>query len=208
MRKDQPISYFLMVGLTLIFTILAVLTLWPNPAASKPNIFGYRSLCPFAPAATAVCCLLAGLCCTLRNRFVSNSAAANRRGPWFAPITVVIVFGAITLFSGFRYASLQSEFTGLIASLATNAATPAALADGMRQAEMTVGPISVKVRVKVAAGTIIGVELLSGKNLETSLATSLGQQVIDRQTTAVDVVAGATASSEVFLKTVQTALYP
>lgn len=42
-----------------LFGILAVLTLLPNKAASKVNLFGYQSICTFAPASTIILVVLA-----------------------------------------------------------------------------------------------------------------------------------------------------
>jgi len=210
MRKKQPVSYYLMLTLTIAFTVLAIVTLLPNPAASKPNILGYRSICPFAPAATAVCCLLAGLCCTLRNRFIAASAAANRRGPWIAPIGLLLIFGSIALWGGFSYLRVQSIFSAQIAQLKMQATSPAnaPVSDGMREAAALDGEVAAKVRVKVAAGTIIGVELLEGRNIDAALADALGKRIIEQQSCSIDAISGATVSSAVFLQAVDKALRP
>jgi hypothetical protein len=50
MQKNESLTYYGMLGLSLVFSILAVVTMLPNPTA-KPNVRGYRSVCRFVPAA-------------------------------------------------------------------------------------------------------------------------------------------------------------
>lgn len=64
--KRTP-SYWILLGLTIIFAALAVLTVLPLPA-SKPNALGYVSHCPFAPWSTLTMLALAGVVCILRAR--------------------------------------------------------------------------------------------------------------------------------------------
>lgn len=210
MQKKQNIAYYLMLALSLSFTLLAIITLLPNAAASKPNIMGYRSICPFAPAATALCCLLAGITCTLRNRFVSATAATNRRGPWIAPIGIVLIFGSIAIWGGFSYWRVVSSFNSQIATLKAQVKFDLRVPpmDGMRQAAAFDGDVAAKVQVKVAAATIIGVDLLEGRNIEDSVAQTLAKRIIDNQSLNVDLVAGATVSSEIFLQAAAKALQP
>ena len=77
MEKNESPVYWAMLALTLAFSVLAVVTLIPA-GASKPNVLGYRSVCSFAPTATALCGLLAGITCTLRNRMASRRASSIR----------------------------------------------------------------------------------------------------------------------------------
>ena len=82
-RRYGP-AYAPLLGLSLLFSLGAVATVWPWPAASWPNVLGYSSLCTFAPGASFGCALLAGLTCTLRARLVRR-----RPGPAFVPIAVL-----------------------------------------------------------------------------------------------------------------------
>jgi hypothetical protein len=78
MEKNESPVYWALLALSLAFSALAIVTLSPNPAVSKPNVLGYRSVCSFAPAATVLCGLLAGITCTLRNRVASRRASSMR----------------------------------------------------------------------------------------------------------------------------------
>mgnify|MGYP001810751291 FL=1 len=97
MDKNEPLAYKLLLGLSILFSLGAILTLVPNPNASWPNILGYKSLCTFAPAATAFCGLLAGITCLIRSRLVSAKAASNRYRPPFVPIVVFLVLLGIAI---------------------------------------------------------------------------------------------------------------
>jgi hypothetical protein len=90
--QNQPLAYKILLLLAMIFSLAAILTLVPNPGASWPNILGYKSLCTFAPAATACCGLLAGITCLIRSRLVSAQAASNRFRP---PFVAILVFAAL-----------------------------------------------------------------------------------------------------------------
>ena len=208
MKANQPAPYYAMLALTAVFTVLAIITLLPNPGAVKPNILGYRSVCSFAPAATAICGLLAGLCCTLRNRFVASNAAGNRRGPWFGPWAAGVLLGSIALVGGISWANAQNHFAQVISRVPVSQTTKAAglAPDGVHGGSVAEGDVSASVQVTVAAGTIIKIDVLQKNNLETSLTDALGKQVIEKQSVDVDAVSGATASSKVFLAAIAKAL--
>jgi hypothetical protein len=65
--------------LTIVATVGAVLTLIPWPGADYPNVLGYRSLCPFAPAATLYCLLIAGVSCFFRASLVKDQEGSARQ---------------------------------------------------------------------------------------------------------------------------------
>ncbi len=109
MQKNESPAYWSMLGLSLAFSILAVVTMLPNPAASKPNVLGYRSVCSFAPAATALCGLLAGISCTLRNRRVSRAAASMRYRPLILPTAVGLALLTVALVFGIRFGNAQAR---------------------------------------------------------------------------------------------------
>lgn len=244
----QPASYRALLGLSLLFSILAVVTLLPNPGASKPNVLGYRSVCSFAPAATALCGLLAGITCTVRNRVFSRRAASARYSPFIVPAAVGLLLSGIALVSGLRFAAVQSRFQAVIretasadastaASSSANAgstataagadaqsaasdtapaATPAAadgaaagrstlFADGTRRAEAGSGEVRAVVEAVVSSGRITGLSLIEGVNMEKRLVETLFGKVLERQTTEVEAVSGATASSNVLLEAVRKA---
>lgn len=205
MNERQPAAYYALIGLSLVFSVLAVVTLLPNPSASKPNVLGYRSVCTFAPAATALCGLLAGVTCILRNRLVSARRAATRFQPPFVAILVLGALVAAAAVFGARFSASQSRFAAIIADSAPAGASFASLEDGTRLATVSEGEVSATVEITVAGGSVTGLRLVEGTNVEQSVADVLFAAVEESQSSAVDAVSGATASSNVLLKAIEEA---
>jgi len=105
--KASPygIAYTPLLVLSGIFALAAVLTLIPNPAASWPNILGYRSLCTFAPGATFACALLAAITCTLRARLVRRIPL-----PVFVPVVAIALLGIGLAVSTLAWAGAKARY--------------------------------------------------------------------------------------------------
>ena len=205
MEERQPAAYHALLALTIALTVLTVVTLLPNPRASKPNVLGYRSVCSFAPAASALCGLLAGLTCTLRNRLVSRKAAGARYAPPIAPAAAAAVLMALAVVFGVRFGRAQSRFEAVIDRTLPPGAAFAALEDGVRRASAAEADIAATVEMRVVAGRVEELRLVEGRNVEPPLASRLFQAVISAQSTSVDAVSGATASSRVLLAAIAAA---
>ena len=67
--KIRKKGYWLLLILTIIFTLLAVLTILPDSNASHVSMLGYRAHCTFAPIGTLLCLIPAGITCFIRKRF-------------------------------------------------------------------------------------------------------------------------------------------
>ncbi|HOX47799.1 MAG TPA: hypothetical protein PLG14_01340 [Spirochaetales bacterium] len=116
MSARNPRAYGALLGLSGLFALGAVLTLLPNPGASWENVLGYRSLCAFAPIATALCALLAGATCVLRARLFGPRAGDRRS--WAAPVAVGLVLLAVIAFSVPPYARAKAEAVSGASALA------------------------------------------------------------------------------------------
>lgn len=99
--------YVTLLILSQVFALAALCTLLPNPRASWPSILGYRSLCSFAPIATAICALLAGATCVVRARLFGPQA--GYRKPWTVPVIVGIVLALAIAFSIPPYAKAKAD---------------------------------------------------------------------------------------------------
>jgi uncharacterized protein with FMN-binding domain len=207
MQKNESTAYFGMLGLSSVFTILVVVTMLPNPAAAKPNVLGYRSVCSFAPAASALCGLLAGVTCTFRNRRFSRSAVSARYAPLIAPIAAAVLLLAAAAVFGIRFGVAQSRFGSVIAKTEVKAAPFASLPEGTRSATVSEGDVSATVELTVTAGSIGELRLTSGKNIDPALAARIFAEVRKAGSVAVDAVSGATASSNVLLKAIERAAF-
>lgn len=64
--RRQPL-YSIMLGVTIAFTVAAILTLVPF-ASSAQSLLGYHAWCPFVPVSTLLLAILAGFTCAIRKR--------------------------------------------------------------------------------------------------------------------------------------------
>jgi uncharacterized protein with FMN-binding domain len=80
------------------------------------------------------------------------------------------------------------------------------VADGTWVGKYTVGPVLAKVSVGVAAGRITIFSILEHRNGRGKAAEALAPLVVERQSVALDAIAGATYSSKAILKAGQNAL--
>lgn len=96
MEKKAHLAYAPLLALSGLLAAAAIATLVPNAQASWNNVLGYKSLCTFAPIATAICALLAGATCVMRVRIFGPQAGYRR--PWKPPIlAAIILLGTIVL---------------------------------------------------------------------------------------------------------------
>jgi hypothetical protein len=97
---------------SLIAGIAGVLTLIPSSGATYPNVFGYRSLCTFTPAASLYCFSIAGAICVIRASLVKR-AAFNNGKPVFkaAPVVVWAVVVALAVASHLWIGSVRAQYT-------------------------------------------------------------------------------------------------
>jgi uncharacterized protein with FMN-binding domain len=205
MPSQQPRAYHALLALSGIFSALAIVTLIPNASAVKPNVLGYRSVCSFAPAASAICGILAGITCVIRRRVVSNKAASARFQPPFIPVIVGLALVAVMVVSWIGFARAQSGFDAVIQRTAPGGAAFSGLKDGTRSATASEGEVSATVEVTVASERIERLTLKDGINIEASLAEGLFDAVKAAQSIEVDAVSGATASSQVLLRAIEAA---
>jgi hypothetical protein len=70
--KIRKKGYKPMLGLTLLFTLAAISTVFPNPVSDHFNMMGYHSVCSGAPMSTLVLVLCAGGTCFLRKRYFTE----------------------------------------------------------------------------------------------------------------------------------------
>ncbi len=206
MKEKQTIAYYALIGLSLAFSILAVITLIPNPAASKPNVLGYRSVCSFAPGASAVCGLLAGITCTIRNRRVSAKAASTKYQPFIAPGLTALVLIAVLVVTIVRFSAAEAAFRDIVALTPHAGMRFGSLKDGTHYGSATETEVSAMVEMDVQSGRIADIRLIQAKNVEPRITETIFASVIALQSTEVDTVSGATASCEVLLKAVETAV--
>ena len=74
----KTLTYKILLGLSILFTIGAIVTLIPFTGASYPNVFGYASICTFAPAASLYCIFAAGSICFIRSTFFKDKEGTGK----------------------------------------------------------------------------------------------------------------------------------
>ena len=206
MEARQPAAYHFLIFVSLVLSVLAVVTLLPWQGASKPNVLGYRSVCPLAPSATAVCGLLAGITCTLRNRLVSVRKSAARYRPPFLPLGVGLVLVVIVLLAGTSYGRAQIRYGEVIRETEGTGGRLGMVSEGTAAATVAEGGVSATLEVLCRMGRISQITLVAAQDVESSVAAELFERVIAAQSTAVDAVSGATASSGVLLRAIEAAV--
>lgn len=107
MEKKRHKAYVPLLALSGLFAAAAVATLVPNPKASWDNVLGYRSLCTFAPIATAICAFLAGTTCVIRARIFGPQA--GYRKPWRLPLVLGLLILATLVFSVPAYIQVKTD---------------------------------------------------------------------------------------------------
>jgi hypothetical protein len=96
-------TYIVLLIITILITLGGLLTLMPWPAASYENVFGYKSLCTFAPAATLFCFLIAGTICFIRSTFFKPQGGTagerfRRHAKRLIPLVVVLILAVASTF--------------------------------------------------------------------------------------------------------------
>jgi len=70
--KIRKKGYKWLLALTILFTLAAIVTLIPNPGASKDNMMGYHAICSGTPLSTLVLVVCAGGTCFLRKKYFTE----------------------------------------------------------------------------------------------------------------------------------------
>ncbi len=70
--KTRKKGYKALLALTMLFTLAAIITLFPNSGASKVNLMGYHSICSAAPMSTLILVIGAGATCFFRKKYFTE----------------------------------------------------------------------------------------------------------------------------------------
>jgi len=71
--KIREKGYWVFLVLTILFTLLAVLTILPDASASKVSRLGYKAHCSYAPISTLICLSLSAITCTTRKYIFTST---------------------------------------------------------------------------------------------------------------------------------------
>jgi Na+-transporting NADH:ubiquinone oxidoreductase subunit NqrE len=68
-KMKRKKGYFILLTLTILFTLAALVTVFPVSSASRVCLAGYKAHCTFVPVSTIICLILAGTVCKIRSSF-------------------------------------------------------------------------------------------------------------------------------------------
>lgn len=123
---------------------------------------------------------------------------------WIAIIIAAVLVITITVAA--KYLGDVGTYRKKVQSITFSAIDLQAVPDGVYEGECDVGFVYAKVRVTVSNQRIEDIELLEHRNDRGASAEKVIDEILDKQTVDVDVIAGATYSSQVIKKAVDNAL--
>ncbi len=119
---------------------------------------------------------------------------------FFLLLTVIVVVA----FSGF--VSYMKKGEQALNSITFTDIDISALPNGTYTGDFEAGPVYAKVTVTITSGSITEIKLLEHQNGKGWTAEHILETIIEKQTTDVEVISGATYSSKVIRKAVEVAL--
>jgi len=122
---------------------------------------------------------------------------------------ILVITGAVILIGlliGGKYLLDVQNYKDDIAAIQIEQIDLANVPDGSYEGSYDVNFIKVKVRVDVKDHAITNIELLQHENGKGAPAEAIISEVISAQTLDVDTVSGATNSSKMILKSIETAI--
>lgn len=116
-------------------------------------------------------------------------------------LAVLIAMGFLT-----NYLVSVKRYKDAVSHITFDHADASGVPDGIYAGECDVQFIYAKVEVQVKGGNITGIQLLEHKNERGKAAEGIEKEIVAQQKINVDVIAGATNSSQVIKKAVDNAL--
>ena len=127
----------------------------------------------------------------------------SRKAVVIAAVTAVLIIGIVILAF---YLNNVRQYQSKVQNIQFSDIDITTIPNGFYIGECDVGLIYVKVEVEVLDGAIVTINLLKHDNGRGASAEQVINDMIDRQTTDVDAISGATNSSIVIRKAVENAL--
>ena len=123
-----------------------------------------------------------------------------------AVLIVISALLVITLFAGGLYLKSISDYKAKVNALTFDEIDLTKVVDGVYEGQCDTGVVQARVQVTVRDHRMESIELLEHENGRGTPAEAILSQMVQKQTTAVDAVSGATCSSKVIRKAVENAL--
>ena len=123
-----------------------------------------------------------------------------------AVLIVLSVLLVIGLLAGGLYLKSIGDYKAKVDALAFDEIDLSKVANGVYEGQCDTGVVRARVQVTVRDHRMESIELLEHENGRGTPAEAILDQMVQKQTTAVDAVSGATCSSKVIRKAVENAL--
>ena len=123
-----------------------------------------------------------------------------------AVLMVILAILILCLFAGGFYLKFIGDYKAKVDALTFDEIDLTKVEDGIYEGQCDTGVVRARVQVTVRDHRLESVELLEHENGRGTPAEAILDQMVQEQTTTVDVVSGATCSSKVIRKAVETAL--
>ena len=123
-----------------------------------------------------------------------------------AVLIVVSALLVIGLFAGGLYLTSIGDYKAKVDALTFDEIDLTKVEDGIYEGQCDTGVVRARVQVTVRDHRLESIELLEHENGRGTPAEAILDQMVQEQTTTVDAVSGATCSSKVIRKAVETAL--
>ena len=118
----------------------------------------------------------------------------------------LLVLMIIGIFAGGIYLKSISDYKAKVAALTFDEIDLTKVEDGIYEGQCDTGIVRARVQVTVRNHRLESIDLLEHENGRGTPAEAILDQMVQEQTTTVDAVSGATCSSKVIRKAVETAL--
>ena len=128
----------------------------------------------------------------------------NRRKKAF--LIAISMFLIIGLFAGGLYLKSIGDYKAKVNALTFDEIDLTKVVDGVYEGQCDTGVVQARVQVTVRDHRMESIELLEHENGRGTPAEAILSQMVQKQTTAVDAVSGATCSSKVIRKAVENAI--
>ena len=123
-----------------------------------------------------------------------------------AVLIVISALLVIGLFAGGLYLKSIGDYKAKVDALAFDEIDLSKVANGVYEGQCDTGVVRARVQVTVRDHRLESIELLEHENGRGTPAEAILDQMVQKQTTAVDTVSGATCSSKVIRKAVENAV--
>ena len=127
------------------------------------------------------------------------------RKKYIVLLAIIVFIAAAAIFAAVQYNSVKANLDRL-SDVTISDVDLINVEDGIYEGSYKTFPVSARVRVTVRDHKITAVDLIEHENGQGQGAEVLPSMVVERQTLQLDSISGATYSSKVILKAIESAL--